>query len=321
MFQGKHIYGNIMLQEIKGLHHITSMASDANINNQFFTKVLGLRRIKKTVNFDAPDVYHLYYGDELGTPGSVMTYFPFPNMKRGTPGTGEVATTAFSIPKGASSFWQSRLSEMNVKTNSIEERFGETRLKFTGPDGDGFALVENENDNRAPWLTEKIGDEVAIRGFHSASIRLQDEGAMSELLQFMSYQVLDEKDGITRLSIENGNEANIIDLEITLSANRSDQGAGSVHHIAFAVENREAQLNVRKALMDTGYQVTPVIDRDYFWAIYFRTPGGVLFEIATNEPGFERDEDKAHLGEALKLPSQHEHLREKLEQHLQPIED
>lgn len=310
-----------MLQEIKGLHHVTSMASDANVNNHFFTKVLGLRRIKKTVNFDAPDVYHLYYGDEAGTPGSVMTYFPFPNMKNGLAGTGEVGTTAFSIPKGSLAFWQDRLSKMNVKSINTLPRFGENRLEFAGPDGDQFALVEVENDTRSPWLTSDVSDQVAIRGFHSVTMRLQDKGATSELLKYMSYEVVDEQGSITRLLIDGGNEANRIDLEVLPSTKLAQQGAGSVHHIAFSVENREAQLEVRKALIDTGINVTPVIDRDYFWAIYFRSPGGILFEIATNEPGFDRDEDTANLGEALKLPSQHEHLRETLEKHLQPIED
>ena len=310
-----------MLQEIKGLHHVTSMASDANMNNQFFTKVLGLRRIKKTVNFDAPDVYHLYYGDEIGTPGSVMTYFPFPNMQKGKQGTGEVGSTAFSIPRGSLSFWKNRLANLNVSATDSLLRFGENRLEFLGPDGDGFALVEVENDNRTPWLTNDISEKVAIRGFHSTTIRLNNAGGMNELLKYMNYELLEEQNDIIRFAVNGGNEANIIDLEILPTTNMAQQGAGSVHHIAFAVENRAAQLNVRKALMDTGYQVTPVIDRDYFWAIYFRSPGGVLFEVATNEPGFNRDEDTANLGQALKLPSQHEHLRDQLEKHLQPIED
>ena len=151
-------------------------------------------------------------------------------------------------------------------------------------------------------------------------MRLADEGATAELLKFMGYQELDRQDGVLRLSMPGGNGADVIDIETVPNISGARLGAGSVHHIAFAVENRQTQLEVRKALLDTGYQVTPVIDRDYFWAIYFRTPGGVLFEIATNEPGFDRDEDTAHLGEALKLPTQHEHLRATLEQHLEPLE-
>jgi glyoxalase family protein len=310
-----------MLNQIKGLHHVTSMAASARTNNRFFTDTLGLRRVKKTVNFDAPDVYHLYYGDEVGTPGSVMTYFPFPHMARGRQGTGEVGTTLFSVPEGSLGFWSERLAKAGADGLKTDEAFGNKQLHFAGPDGDGFALVEVKDDARAQWLGNGVGEDHAIRGFHSASLRLRDEGATAELLKYMGYQQVDARDGVLRLGMPGGNGADYIDIETMPNIARANLGAGSVHHIAFAVENREKQLEVRKALMDTGYQVTPVIDRDYFWAIYFRTPGGVLFEIATNEPGFDRDEDVAHLGEALKLPDQHAHLRGVLEQHLEPLDD
>ncbi len=308
-----------MLKQIKGLHHVTSLASDARENNAFFTNVLGLRRIKKTVNFDAPDVYHLYYGDEAGTPGTVMTYFPFPNAARGAKGIGEVGRTAFSIPVGSSQAWIDRLTTFEVKGILQDVRFGEKRVLFDGPDGDQFALVESDDD-RTPWTGNGVGEAMGIHGFHSADMRLKDAGVSGELLQFMGYEKLDQQDNITRFIVPGGNDANTIDIEELPSAGHAAQGAGSVHHIAFAVENRARQLEVREALLDTGYQVTPVIDRDYFYAIYFRTPGGVLFEVATNEPGFDRDEDTAHLGEALKLPSRHEHLRGHLESRLQPLD-
>ena len=309
-----------MLGQIRGLHHVTSMAASARTNNRFFTDTLGLRRVKKTVNFDAPDVYHLYYGDEVGTPGSVMTYFPFPHIARGRPGTGEVGTTLFSVPEGSLGYWSDRLADAGVEGMKTDSAFGENRLHFAGPDGDGFALVEVRDDPREAWTGNGVGEDHAIRGFHSASLRLRDEGATTELLKFMGYQPIDTEDGVTRLGIPGGNGADVIDIETMPNINGARLGAGSVHHIAFAVENREKQLEVRKALMDTGYNVTPVIDRDYFWAIYFRTPGGVLFEGATNEPGFDRDEDTAHLGEALKLPTQHAHLRSMLEEHLEPLD-
>jgi glyoxalase family protein len=308
-----------MINQIKGLHHVTSMAASASTNNKFFTDTLGLRRVKKTVNFDAPDVYHLYYGDEIGTPGSVMTYFPFPHIARGRPGSGEVGTTVFSVPQGSLGYWTDRLTKAGADGLKADEAFGEKRLQFAGPDGDGFALVEVKDDNRAQWTGNGVGADEAIRGFHSASLRLRDEGANAELLKFMGYEQVDARDGVTRFGMPGGNGADFIDVETMPNIAGARLGAGSVHHLAFAVENREKQLEVRKALMDTGYQVTPVIDRDYFWAIYFRTPGGVLFEIATNEPGFDRDEDTAHLGEALKLPTQHEHLRSALEGHLEPL--
>ena len=308
-----------MLSQIKGLHHVTSLASSASKNNAFFTEALGLRRVKKTVNFDAPDVYHLYYGDEVGSAGSVMTYFPFQNAARGRRGTGEVGTTSFAVPKGTLKAWGDRLTSFDVKALKTDTRFGQNRLLFDGPDGDAFALVEGD-DERTPWTGNGVSEEIAIRGFHSADMRVQDSGASEELLKFMGYEEIARSENVTRLGISGGNEANTIDIETLPSVEHAGQGAGSVHHIAFAVENRARQLEVREALMDTGYQVTPVINRDYFWAIYFRTPGGVLFEIATNEPGFDVDEDTAHLGEALKLPSQHAHLREKLERQLEPLE-
>lgn len=309
-----------MINQINGLHHVTSIASDAQVNNDFFTKLLGLRRVKKTVNFDRPEVYHLYYGNETGAPGTVMTYFPFPGRQRGVHGTGETGMTSFAVPPGALDFWTARLASAAI-TGIEDNQFGERRLRFSGPDGDELALVETEGDTRPVWEGAGIPSEAAITGFHSVSLRLADGAETEELLTFMGYAV-DERDGTTtRMCVPDGNAASILDIETAKSLDPATEGAGSVHHVAFAVDDRTAQLGVREALLDTGYQVTPVIDRDYFWAIYFRTPGGVLFEVATGEPGFDRDEDLAGLGQSLRLPSQHAHLRGKLEAELQPIVD
>ncbi len=302
-----------MIKDVKGLHHVTSMAADANENNQFFTNTLGLRRVKKTVNFDAPEVYHLYYGDEIGTPGSVMTYFPFGRMPKGRRGTGEVGVTEFAVPEGSLAYWSDRLGAMGVRGLSQDSFLGEARLNFEGPDGDGFALVESAVRGRTPWTGGGVPEEAGILGFHGARMRLRDAGATGELLGFMGYQKDESEGNVTRYRIEGGNAADTVDIEELPEARPAGQGAGSVHHIAFAVEDRAAQLRTREALLDTGYQVTPVIDRDYFWAIYFRTPGGVLFEVATNEPGFDRDEDTAHLGQALKLPTQYRPYRDQIE--------
>jgi glyoxalase family protein len=310
-----------MLDQIKGLHHVTAMARDAAVNNQFFTGTLGLRRVKQTVNFDEPSVYHLYYGDEHGTPGTVMTHFPFPQIVRGRPGTGEVGMTVFSVPPGSLDYWEARLAAAGVGDLEHSESFGHERLTFRAPEGDSLALVEDPNDTRLPWIEGGVGAGEAIRGFHSASLRLRDAGATEELLKFMGYELFDTAGGIRRLVRPEGNGADFIDIETLPGTPHADLGAGSVHHIAFAVADRAQQLEVRKALADTGYQVTPVIDRDYFFSIYFRTPGGVLFEVATNEPGFDKDEDTAHLGEVLQLPAQHAHLRARLEKTLQPLDD
>lgn len=310
-----------MLTQIKGLHHVTSLAADAQENNDFFTKVLGLRRVKKTVNFDAPDVYHLYYGDELGTPGTIMTYFPFPHIVRGRRGAGEVSETAFSVPKGAFGYWKERFDRYGVTGVQEQERFGETRLRFLGPDGDGFALVEVEGDLRTPFAGGPVPAAEGVHGFHGVTISLRDGGATAVLLKAMGYEEIDRQGALTRYSIGSGNGADFVDLEVLPDAAPARQGAGSVHHVAFAVEDRAAQLEVREALVDAGHHVTPVIDRNYFWSIYFRTPGGVLFEVATNEPGFDRDEDRAQLGQALKIPAQHAHLRDRIERSLTPITD
>ena len=308
-----------MITAIKGLHHVTSMAADANENNRFFTRTLGLRRVKKTVNFDSPDVYHLYYGDEIGTPGSVMTYFPFGAMPRGKRGTGEVGVTEFAVPTGTLGYWSDRLAAQGVTGMATDSFLGEARLSFDGPDGDGFALVESDPQGRSPWTGTDVPEGAGILGFHGARFVLRDAAATGELLTYMGYQKEAQAGNVTRYRITGGNAADTIDLEQRDGSRAAGQGAGSVHHIAFAVENRAAQLEVRKALMDTGYQVTPVIDRDYFWAIYFRTPGGVLFEVATNEPGFDRDEDTQNLGEALKLPTRYEAYRTRIEEQLPPL--
>jgi len=310
-----------MIKEIEGLHHVTSLASNARANHGFFTSILGLRFIKKTVNFDAPHVYHLYYGDDVGRAGTVMTYFPFEGAVRGRAGSGEVGTTAFAVLPGALDYWKDRFAHAGLDGVAETNLFGEKRLQFEGPDGDGFALVEVDDDPRAPWLHEGVPEEAAIRGFHSASMRLNEAGASSELLRFMGYEETDTQGTVTRFIRPGGNHAHTIDIDHQPGAVAAQQGAGSVHHIAFSVVDRADQLKVRKALLDTGYQVTPVIDRQYFYAIYFRTPGGVLFEVATHEPGFAFDEDQANLGTALKLPQQHEHLREQLQTVLPKLGD
>jgi len=309
-----------MLHQINGLHHVTSLASSASENNTFFSEGLGLRRIKATVNFDNPEVYHLYYGDEVGNAGSVLTYFPFPNIARGRRGTGEVGTTAFSIPMGSIPFWRERLHAIGAGHATPTNRFGEQRLEFYGPDGDHFALIEAEDD-RTPWTTDDIPAEHAIRGFHSADMRVNDAAPMIELLTFMGYSVSATEGAVTRLTVTDGNAANKIDLIELPNAEKSKEGAGSVHHIAFSVSTKADQLAVQSALTDAGYRVTDVRDRNYFHAIYFRTPAGVLFEVATDEPGFTVDEDVALLGTALKLPEQHEKRRSRLQQTLEPLKN
>ena len=309
-----------MITDIEGLHHVTSMASDARATDRFFTGTLGLRRIKKTVNFDEPSVYHLYYGDGAGTPGTVMTYFPFPGMPRGRRGAGETSVTEFAVPPGALAFWKERFAQHGVAGEAETTGFRASRLTFAGPDGDGFALVEVEDDDRAPWTGADVPAKAAIRGFAGVRLTLNDGGPMADLLTHMGYTETAREGGLVRYEIEGGNPARHVDVAVDLDAPIARQGAGTVHHIAFGVADRAAQDRVRDALVTAGHSVTPVIDRDYFWAIYFRAPGGVLFEVATAEPGFARDEDPAHLGEGLMLPDQHAHLRAHLEERLPALD-
>lgn len=317
-----------MSGDIRGLHHITALSGDAQGNLDFYVRALGLRLVKKTVNFDAPDVYHLYYGDERGDAGTVMTFFPFPNARRGQVGTGQVSVTQFAVPAGALDFWAARLPEHGARIAARETAFGEARLIAEDPEGLPIALVETgRDDSRMPWLGEGIPAEAAIRGFRGATlaVRSADAAAMEAILTGLFGYAPDgeEPSGagtVRRFSVAGGNPASVIDLRADDGIGRGIEAAGTVHHIAFSVPDRAAQERVRAAIAAAGHDVTPRIDRDYFYSIYFRTPGGILFEVATEEPGFTVDEPLEHLGEELRLPDQHAHLRERLEQTLPPLE-
>ena len=310
-----------MTATISGLHHITAISGKAQHNLNFYVNVLGLRLVKKTVNFDDPSAYHLYYGDEVGTPGTVLTFFPWEHMRRGRRGVGEASLTQFSIPPGSLPFWRERLERAGAPVAGPSAVFGEERLVFEDPDGMKAALVvAADRDERTPWTTTEIGEESAIRGFHGVTLSLADQTATAEFLT-----------GAARLrgSRQGGQHLRYAMPPTRLpgswtssscrAARPALQGGGSVHHIAFSVTDRAAQAEVRDRLVHAGYQVTPQIDRNYFFSIYFRSPGGVLFEVATEEPGFTVDEPVAELGRNLKLPQQHEPLRAEIERALPPL--
>ncbi len=301
-----------MLTQIHGLHHVTSIGSDARAIDRFWTRTLGLRRVKKTVNFDAPEVYHLYYGDELGRPGTAMTYFPFPDAARGRRGTGEIGEVRLAIPEGAAGYWAERLGREVGR-----DPFGAPVVAIDAPDGDRLVLVET--DDPRPGYSGPVPADAAIRGFHSVAPVLGEAEPTADLLRFMGYEESDRAGDATRFVRPDG-VANVVDLVVRPETAPAVQGAGSVHHVAFSVATRAQQLEVREALLEAGFSVTPPIDRDYFWAIYFRTPGGVLFEVATDEPGFDRDEDRTELGRSLMLPAQHAHLRARLEKRLASLD-
>lgn len=304
---------------ITGIHHITAIAGNPQENIDFYTGILGLRLVKKTVNFDAPGVYHFYFGDEFGRPGTVFTTFPFTNARKGVKGAGEVAYTAFSIPSGSLEYWIARLKRYGITVSDILTRFGDKLIRFEDHDSMGIELVANDQDDRIGWSYGNVPTEYSLRGFYGATLSLRDKDLTENLLTtHMNYRFIAEENGRYRYGTA-GKPGDIVDIVLDKSGNRGVQSAGTVHHIAFRTENAASQLKVQELLMKNGYQVTEVKDRSYFTSIYFREPGGVLFEVATDEPGFTIDEDEAHLGEAIKLPDWAETNRSELEKSLTPV--
>jgi glyoxalase family protein len=308
-----------MTLPIRGLHHVTSKSSDPRGTDRFWREVMGLRRVKQTVNFDNPKVYHLYFGNEAGEAGTVMTYFPFPNLDRGQRGTGEVSLVTFAVPHGVLDLWEARLESAGAGDVMRDEAFGQACLDFDAPDGDRFRLVEVEGDARAPWPGSALGRQ-AIRGFSGVTLTLAETGTTAEVLEAFGYRETASEGSVTRWTLPGHNGAGVVDLDLRPDLPKAVEGAGSVHHVAFAVADRAAQDRVREAMLAAGHRVTHVYDRNYFYAIYFRTPGGVLFEVATHDPGFDADEPLTTLGSALKLPPQHERMREMLEDSLVPLD-
>jgi glyoxalase family protein len=306
---------------INGLHHVTAISGAPQRNLDFYAKVLGLRFVKRTVNFDDPSVYHLYYGNEIGAPGTAMTFFPWEHLPPARRGAGEVELTAFSVPAGSLEFWHERLARFEVAHQEAEPRLGEPALALVDPDGLPLALVAApEPDPRAPWTTPEIGAEHAVRGFHGVSLMLDVGAATAELLtEVMGYRHIASADGVHRYVAPHAVTARHVDLVEAPDRTPAASGRGAVHHIAFAVPDDDAQDHFRERLIGAGHRVTPRIDRTYFHSIYFRAPGGVLFEIATEGPGFTVDEPRASLGQELKLPPQHEHLRARLRSMLPPL--
>lgn len=304
---------------ITGIHHITAIAGNPQKNLDFYTGIMGLRLVKKTINFDAPDVYHFYFGDELGSPGTVFTTFPFTGARKGTKGTGELTYTAFSIGKDSLNYWVDRLKKFGIAVSDVQTRFGEKLIRFEDHDGMGIELVGNDQDERPGWTYGHIPSEHSIRGFYGATLNLRAKELTEQLLtRHMDYKLIGQEGERFRYGTQ-GKPGDIVDIVIDKSGNRGVQSAGTVHHIAFRTANTTSQLAIQEILMQNGYMVTEVKDRNYFKSIYFREPGGVLFEIATDEPGFAIDEDEAHLGELIKLPEWAEPSREKIEKNLTPV--
>lgn len=305
---------------IQGIHHVTAIASDAQKNIDFYTGILGLRLVKRTVNFDAPEVYHFYYGDEAGTPGSILTFFPYAGLVGGRQGKGMLNTTAFSTPLTALDFWLGRLKKFDINHKEPFERFeGEIVVYFEDNDGLGLELVFNDKDKRPGNAHGPVPAEYAIKGFYNVEIWLEGyERTAGLLTEQMDHKLIAEKGNRFRFAADEV-PGNYIDILCVPDSLKGLAGSGTVHHIAFATENASTQLQVREKMVKRMLNPTPVVDRDYFTSVYFREPGGVLFEIATKGPGFTRDEEEGHLGEALKLPSQYEPMRDKIEEALPTV--
>jgi glyoxalase family protein len=304
-----------MENSILGLHHITAIAGSAKRNLDFYTKVLGLRLLKKTVNFDDPGTYHLYYGDEVGSAGTILTFFPYEGARRGSAGTGMATNIAYAVPEGSFDFWIKRFEKHNIIYNKPSEKFGEQYLPFLDPDGLKLELVIPKNaDNRAAWETDEVKANVATKGFHGVTLTLQNEDRTAAILtDIFGYKLQEQSGNRYRYATDAVETANIIDLVELPNEARGIGGAGTNHHIAFRVKNEEVLMQFREKVANSGHSITEKIDRNYFYSLYFREPGGVLFEIATDNPGFGIDEPFDQLGSSLLLPPQYEPRRSQIE--------
>ncbi|MPR37257.1 ring-cleaving dioxygenase [Salmonirosea aquatica] len=307
-----------MNQSILGLHHITAIANNAQRNVDFYTQVLGLRMVKKTVNFDDPTTYHFYYGNEEGTPGTILTFFPWEGIGQGHNGTGMATEIGYSVPADSLGNWVERFREAGVTMGEQADRFGENYLPFKDPDGLEFALmVPRQADGRPAWETGEEKQDMATRGFHSVTLTLQKIDATAKVLtDIFGYRLLGQEGNRYRFQTDSVAEAAIVDLLEVPDGQAGRNAGGTNHHVAFRVANESVQMEFREKILSGGLQITPKIDRDYFFSLYFREPGGVLFEIATDNPGFTVDEPLAELGSHLKLPKQYEASRSRIEKAL-----
>jgi glyoxalase family protein len=310
-----------MPPSVHGIHHVTAIAGDPQANLDFYVGVLGMRLVKKSVNQDVPDTYHLFYADEAGTPGTDLTFFPWPSLPPVTLGVGFTVEVPFTIPAGSLPYWQERLARHNIVTGAVETRFGETVLTFVDPHGLALALVESAAGLPiTPWAESNVPAEYQVRGMHS--VRLWERSLTNTaalLTRVMGFSKVGEEDGWHRYAVEGGGPGCLIDLKENAHAPQGEWGVGGVHHVAWRVKDPAEELALRRVIAEAGLQPTPPIDRFWFQSVYFREPGGCLFELATDGPGFDRDEDPAHLGEKLVLAPWLEAQRPAIEAGLQPL--
>ena len=312
-----------MPHAILGLHHVTATVDDAQDDLNFCLDVLGLRLVKKTVNFDNHHVYHFYYGNERGIPGTIWTTFPYKDhgVRAGTKGAAQVVTTAFSVPAASIDFWRERLTSHGAEARDVTTPFGEHGVATVDPSGLWFELIGNEQDPREPWTGNGVDAAEAIRGLHSVRMVVRAKGPTLELMtNVLGYTVVNEGESRTRLAAGGSAPGHFIEVVEEPDAATAINGIGTVHHVAMAIATGDEQMRLREELLAIGLRVTDVRDRCYFQSIYFREPGGVLFEVATVQPGFTVDEPLSSLGRDLKLPPWEEPYRKAIETGLADVE-
>ena len=310
-----------MGNKILGLHHITAIAGNAKRNLEFYTKVMGQRLVKKTVNFDDPHTYHFYFGDEVGTPGSILTFFPWERVRKGYNGSGMATGIGYSVPNNSLDFWTARFKQFNVKHEETSERFGEEYVRFQDPDGlEIHLVVPKHEDKRKPWETAEVDKTVATRGFHSVTLTVRKLAPTADILtSILGYQLMKQEGNYDRFVTDAVENASIVDIIEAPELAPGLNAGGTNHHVAFRVKDDKILMDYREKILSRGLNITPKIDRDYFFSLYFREPGGVLFELATENPGFDKDEPVDELGTHLQLPAQYEKARAEIEKALPPL--
>lgn len=309
-----------------GIHHVTCITNDPQANLDFWIETLGLRLVKRSINQDDPGTYHFFFGDGEGTPGTSMTFFPWPDLSRGEVGAGQVARTAFRVPEGSLDYWEERFDRRGVEYGDRIKRFGETVLPFEDPGGLPIELIEveiPEDDPTVPW-TEFVPSDAAVRGFHSVTLWIDDPTSTEDLLRTMGFETVGTEsvtantpaDERTRLAAS-GPVGKYVD--VCRTEKRGQQGSGTVHHVAFQTPTDEDQDAMRAAVQSAGLRPTERIDRHWFRSVYFREFGGVLFELATNGPGYTSDEPVDDLGGRLVLPGEFEDGRDRIERLLPEV--
>ncbi|MEJ2311374.1 MAG: ring-cleaving dioxygenase [Gemmatimonadales bacterium] len=311
-----------MKPSVRGVHHITVICGHPQENLDFYVGVLGLRLVKRTVNQDVPGTYHLFYADGVGTPGTELTFFPWPQMASARHGVGLAVEVPLAIPTGSLSYWQSRFEAHGVARGEQETRFGEAALPFRDPHGLELALVETDDERSwTPWQAGPVPAEHQIRGMHAVRLLQRDLAPTAKALEAsMGFELLGEEAGWHRWVVDGGGSGRILEARAQPDGSRGAWGTGGVHHVAWRVADEDEQMALRDSVRDAGLRPTMPIDRFWFRSVYFREPGGVLFELATDGPGFQRDEAIENLGGALILPPWLESRRDEIESALPPLD-